>query len=118
MAREIRADPCPRDSGWWGCVGLLLAIALIVVASSTTERAAPGPLAVIGGMGIVAWVAYQLVQYFKPYRCPGCGDHLTEMICVGRHGSRNQEEMGPVYYQCPRCDIEWDSGRVWSDNAD
>jgi hypothetical protein len=115
MGREIRADPRPRDSGAWGCVSLLLPIALIVVAAGTTEHERPGPMCAVGTLGIVAWIVQ---QSYRPYWCPVCGDRL-ERIRVGWDGPEDRAIKKPVYHDCPRCDVLWDSGLVWyRDNSD
>jgi hypothetical protein len=115
MTREVRPDPRPRDSGRWGCAGLLLAITLILVAAGTTEHEKPGPMCAVGGLGIVAWF---LKQLYWPYWCPVCGDRL-KMIRVGWDGPEDQADKKPIYHDCPRCEVQWDSGLVWyRDNSD
>jgi hypothetical protein len=116
MAREVRPDPRPRDSGNTGCAVLVLSFAVIVLASATTERAAPGPVSAVGGLGVVACLAYQLVRHFRPYRCPGCGDRLKKTFLAEAAGARG--EGGPIHCVCPRCDVEWDTGGRWTGNAD
>ncbi len=118
MAREVRLDPRAQNADRLGCMAFMLCVTLIVLASITTERARPGPVVGVGGLGLLAWIVYQLVQSFKRYRCPWCGDHLTERIDVGREASGAREDSGPIHYVCPHCDVEWDSGQVWSTCAD
>jgi hypothetical protein len=116
MAREVRPDPRPHDSGNLGCAALLVSFALIVLASITTERAAPGPVAAVGGLGVVAWVAHQLARHFRPYRCPGCGDRLKKTF-LSEAAPGGREDGGPIHCVCPWCDVEWDTGSRWTNNA-
>ena len=115
MAREIRTDPRANDSGRWGCAWLLSCIVLILMgAARTSEDEVPDPMCAVGGLGIVAWVAWLC----KSYRCPVCGDRL-EMRFVLWRDQEDRADRKPVYHVCPRCDVEWDFGLAWyRENSD
>ena len=117
MEREVRLDPRPRDSGCMDSVALLLAVAL-VVSGASSPRWWPEARVTLGVTGIFAWLVYQLWQVFKPYQCSSCGDRLKERIFIRGRAPGDGNDSGPLHYVCPRCDVEWDTGREWSTRGD
>ena len=107
MAREVRPDPRPSPKPGLGCAWALFCVVLIVVDICLTEPDAPGPMRTVGAAGLLVSLLRLL---FRPYRCPECGDRL-KMI---RLASPDGGDEGPIHHDCPRCDVEWDAGDLWS----
>jgi hypothetical protein len=116
MAREVRLDPRSRDSGRLGCAALVLAVALMV-SGPISPRFWPEARVTSGALGVFALILHQLWQASR-YRCPSCGERLKERICVRGEAPGDGNDSGPLHYACPRCDVEWDTGREWSTRGD
>jgi hypothetical protein len=117
MAREVRLDPRYREPSLLGCAPFLLGVALLV-SGPMSPRGWPEARVTSGAVIIFAWFLYQILQSFKRFRCPQCGDRLKKGIYINVRKPGDRDDGGPIHYVCPRCDIEWDTGHEWSDRGD
>src|SRR4051812_25044550 len=118
MAREIRHDPRLRNSIRLEWTALLLAVALLASGPIFLHWWPEARVTEVGALGIFAWFLYQIQEGFRRYRCPLCGDRLNERIPISSRDPGDPDDWGPVHYACPRCDVEWDTGRAWSNRGD
>ncbi len=96
---------------------LLLGVALLV-SGPMSRRGWPEARVTSGAVIVFASVLHQIWQVSKRYRCPQCGDRLKEGIFINSRAPGDWDDGGPIHYVCPRCNVEWDTGREWSSRGD
>ncbi len=117
MAREVRSNP--RSPSPWIArifrVTFILGV-LLVIANIIAHQLWPAnqiyALACQLGVALCFGSCFLIIAWRTlTYRCPVCRKRLWK---ASYRGSFETGDEIPIHYICPRCEIEWDTGRSWS----